>query len=427
MAENGRVIVVGSGLSGLTAATLAARAGRDVTVLERASTLGGRAASHPLGGAAVNQGPHALYKGGAAEQTLTELGVTYVGAAPNLDGARAWHRGSLPALPMGPASLLTSPVLGWRARLEAARLFTNMGPATAGETETLDAWIARSAEDADLRALLAAMARLSTYTNAPHLLSARAALTQLELAQRHGVLYLDGGWSTLVGGLEAAARRSGVRILRGATVDALTRRDGAWEVRFGDESLLAEDVVLATGPALAAELTGATFDVVPVHAACLDLCMKPLQRGVPRFILGIDRPTYTSVHSDAARLGPDGTVVLQLAKYIDPRAPVDSAADLAELEALMDLAHPTWRPAVLARRFLPRMTVVNAVVTPGGRPDVDATGLAGVHLAGDWVGPEGMLADAAFASGRRAAHTLLHRTTARTKVSATPPHAVSRS
>jgi len=36
------------------------------------------------------------------------------------------------------------------------------------------------------------------------------------------------------------------------------------------------------------------------------------------------------------------------------------------------------------------------------RPDATAAEAPGVLLAGDWVGPEGMLADAALASGRRA-------------------------
>jgi pyruvate/2-oxoglutarate dehydrogenase complex dihydrolipoamide dehydrogenase (E3) component len=39
----------------------------------------------------------------------------------------------------------------------------------------------------------------------------------------------------------------------------------------------------------------------------------------------------------------------------------------------------------------------------GGRPAIDATGLPGVYLAGDWVGPTGLLADAALASGQAAA------------------------
>ena len=37
------------------------------------------------------------------------------------------------------------------------------------------------------------------------------------------------------------------------------------------------------------------------------------------------------------------------------------------------------------------------------RPAVDATGLSGAYLAGDWVGEQGMLADAAIASARAAA------------------------
>ena len=38
-----------------------------------------------------------------------------------------------------------------------------------------------------------------------------------------------------------------------------------------------------------------------------------------------------------------------------------------------------------------------------GRPTTDALGIAGVHIAGDWVGPIGLLADAAAASGEAAA------------------------
>jgi hypothetical protein len=54
------------------------------------------------------------------------------------------------------------------------------------------------------------------------------------------------------------------------------------------------------------------------------------------------------------------------------------------------------------------MTVAGTMPRAGtggmrGRPGVDATGSPGIHLAGDWVGPEGLLADAALASGHAAA------------------------
>jgi hypothetical protein len=49
------------------------------------------------------------------------------------------------------------------------------------------------------------------------------------------------------------------------------------------------------------------------------------------------------------------------------------------------------------------MTVTHAVSSRQGRPAIDELGIPGVALAGDWVGGEGMLADAAVATGLRAA------------------------
>jgi hypothetical protein len=49
------------------------------------------------------------------------------------------------------------------------------------------------------------------------------------------------------------------------------------------------------------------------------------------------------------------------------------------------------------------MIVSHAIAEPSGRPDINALGMRGVALAGDWVGDEGMLADAAAASARKAA------------------------
>ena len=63
---------------------------------------------------------------------------------------------------------------------------------------------------------------------------------------------------------------------------------------------------------------------------------------------------------------------------------------------------------MVTSRFLARMVVAGAAPVAargglGGRPEADATGLPGVYLAGDWVGPAGLLADAALASGHAAA------------------------
>ncbi len=77
----------------------------------------------------------------------------------------------------------------------------------------------------------------------------------------------------------------------------------------------------------------------------------------------------------------------------------------------MEQVQPGFRELLVERRYLPSLVVSNALVTAeqggfAGRPAATVPGVRGLYLAGDWVGPEGMLADAALASARRAAELL---------------------
>lgn len=90
----------------------------------------------------------------------------------------------------------------------------------------------------------------------------------------------------------------------------------------------------------------------------------------------------------------------------------DPKAVERELEGVVDLVQPGWRDAVAERRFLPSMTVMHAlpVAAAGGlagRPDVRVPEVRNLFVAGDWVGPEGLLADASLASAHRAATAIL--------------------
>jgi hypothetical protein len=71
------------------------------------------------------------------------------------------------------------------------------------------------------------------------------------------------------------------------------------------------------------------------------------------------------------------------------------------------LLQPGWRASAVYERFLPEMVVVGWLPTAesgglAGRPHTSVPGLRNLFVAGDWVGAEGMLSDAAFASGKRA-------------------------
>jgi len=382
---NTKATVIGGGLAGLTAATLLARGGRDVTLYEK-SELGGRARTQNENGALFNQGPHALYRGGRAMQVLSELGVEPDGRIPPSSGALAWHGGRLHALPVGAVSLLSSSLFTLPEKLEYGGLLARIG--SLEPHGTVGEWLARDVKHETVRAAVRAVIRVSTYANHDGL-PAGLALDQLRLALKANVLYLHRGWQQLVDAVRAKAIEAGVRIVEH---QKHTRLDG--------------QTVLAVTPDAARELVPQlkTQHLTPLRAACLDLALDGLPNPRRFFALGIDRPLYFSVHSRTADFGPHQ--VVQVAKYLGPE---DRGADaLAELETLTDAMQPGWRERVKARRFLPELTVVHAL--PGHRVPVDA--VPGVHLCGDWVGEEGMLVDCALASAAEAARRIL-ATTAR--------------
>jgi phytoene dehydrogenase-like protein len=385
-------IIIGGGLAGLTAANALAQPGRKITVLEQSEHPGGRAITQQEAGFFLNLGPHALYRGGPATRTFKEWRIPFHGHPPATSNGHLVYQGTKFPSITNTASLLTSPLFGFTEKIEAANLLRLFASGLAPK-QTMSAWIDDHARSEKVRALAAALTRLTTFVAGLDHLSAAAALPQIAMAIATNVAYLDHGWQTLIDGLTARARSLGVEIRCGAPVNSLAGLD-------------ASGVIVAVPPASVEKLTGVTFpDLRPVRVACLDLGLSSLRDNAATFGLGLDQPLYFSVHSAAAKLAPEGCVLIQAAKYL--AAESDPAADRAQLEQFADLLAPGWRDRVLMTRFLPSMTVSHAMATPEGRPDVDALNRPGVALAGDWIGPENMLADAAVSSALRAAAVVL--------------------
>ena len=412
-------LVIGGGLAGLCCAARLAHEGRSVRVLERAPHLGGRARTSDQGGHSWNLGPHALYARGPGKAVLDDLGVDVAGHAPELAG-EALYAGGLHALPTGPLSLLRTSMFGWGAKLAGARLLASLPRIRAERLlgRSCTDWIEEQFGPPETRALVRALLRLATYQNAPDRMCAAAALAQLQSAMVHDVLYIDGGWQSLVDGLARIARDGGATLSVETKVEKLTNAGGGWRVDTSDgEVLLAKYVLLALAPGACHELAPDISALsewkaaaTPVRAACLDLALERLPRPGANFVLGIDRPLYLSVHSAYAELAPEGRATVHVARYLAPNESGNSVA--GELEELCDLAQPGWRELAVAQRFLPELSVSNALVEAesgglSGRPGPIVPDAPGLLVAGDWVGPEGMLADAALSSADRAARLIL--------------------
>jgi phytoene dehydrogenase-like protein len=425
------LVVIGGGLAGLAAATIAARQGRRVRLFEKAAELGGRATTQQKDGYAFNIGPHALYRGSAGMRVLRDLGITPQGAPPAPAGGHAVRAGVKHAFPAGFLSLLSTGVLSLGGKLEVARLLARIQSFDAAPlaSTSVAAWLRSLSGRAEVRELLAALVRLTTYADAPEQQSAGAALDQVQRALQQNVLYLDGGWQQLVDALRGAALAAGVTIEPGVRADAveLTPDGAVHAIRLaGGASTPCAAAILAVPPADAAALLAgaprATVErwaaqAIPLHAACLDLALDTLPEPRSTFALGIDQPLYFSVHSAVARLTPGRGALIHLARYLEPAQPVDSTRDLRELEQLADLVQPGWRTHVVHKRFLPHVVVSHDVVTAArgglaGRPGPRVDGARGLYVAGDWVGGEGMLADASLASARRAVELCLREVAA---------------
>lgn len=448
---NKSVVIVGGGIAGLASAIYLARGGCTVTIFEKRRYLGGRAITHLRSGFRFNIGAHALFRGGAATSVYRELGIPVRGGSPKPRG-RALYGGDDYKLPIRLWSLLTTSLLSIGAKAEAAALLFRLGRIDPKPFASISArqWIDENISDPRLREVIEALVRLATYSNRPEDLSAAVALAQLKLVRR-GAMYIDEGWQKLVDALHTSAVTAGVNFVSSSRIVGVDHDDAVRGIELGGlemddhgdtKSLVlpdlapegivgtrlpAQNVLLAIDPISAAELI--TDQAIanswrlpsPVVAACLDVALSKLPKPETTFALGIDQPVYFSVHSAWAQLTPKGGALIHLMKYrksavkfigdeLEPervRRGEESAADERELEGVLDRLQPGWREVLVHRRFLPSMNVSNTILAPGATRPSPVTPIRGLYIAGDWVGSEGWLSDAALSSARAAAKAIL--------------------
>ena len=102
-------------------------------------------------------------------------------------------------------------------------------------------------------------------------------------------------------------------------------------------------------------------------------------------------------------------------KYLDSSAQSNPRQDKIEIEEILDMVQPGWRKMVVWQRFLPNMIASNTVIYDSdefmeNRPNIQVPGVDNLYIIGDWVGPNGMLADASFASAKAVALRILNGT-----------------
>lgn len=297
------VVVIGGGISGLTAAYRLHKAGVRVTLLEASDHLGGVIRTIKQGDCLLETGPDCWASNKpAALELATELGLAeqVIGTREGVRRSFILHKGELKRLPEGfflisPMSikaLIRTPILSWPGKLRMAlELFKRVRREESDESlaEFVRRRFGREALDRIAQPMIAGI-----YTADPEKLSLKATFPAfIEMERKHGSVIkalrsrAKGEGSRPQGGGEvakAAGPRYGLfitfkggmsmlpdalsnalppeAIQRNSPVQGLRREGDSWSVELTDRSLEADAVVLAVQSRISAGLLRATDETL---------------------------------------------------------------------------------------------------------------------------------------------------------------------
>lgn len=182
------IIIIGAGISGLTAATRLRAAGRDVLVLEASGRAGGAIRSETVDGFLVEHGPNSVRMTDEIEELATGVGIEGELVSGNARAPRYVFRdGRLVAAPMGPASLVTTSLISARAKLRLLAEPFGRRPRSAAEPSIEEFFTRRLGRE--IHDVLVSSFISGVYAGDTSKLSAEAVFPKLvEMERRHGSL-----------------------------------------------------------------------------------------------------------------------------------------------------------------------------------------------------------------------------------------------
>ena len=347
-----RVLVVGAGLAGLSVAMEASVRGHHVVVLEKRSTIGGRASSESRDGFPIGYGPHFLLKKGPLHQLVRKVSKVKPSALP-LRPHRLEIIGTgmmQPRKPMMDAALYR----------RAVKTHDPEHPAIQS-SDHFASW------------------GLNNEVRSRALLNSK-------------LLVLKEGWSGLVGRLAVTLDEVGIPIETGANVVKIENH----KVHLADGRHVETDVIiLACGYGQAKKLIPDLPEVSFVTASTIDVALDATPLGDRHGILDMEGSMaifdMKQIHPGIAPAGS----LLSAAHFGEGKG----EERLAALSQFMDERAPGWKSHILHER-----QQKNVKIAP--RSDRIPCGFArksGVLLTGAWVESDYILSDGVVEASRKAA------------------------
>ncbi|MFL6192601.1 MAG: protoporphyrinogen oxidase [Thermoanaerobaculia bacterium] len=265
------VLVVGAGISGLTAAFRLARGGRRVAVLEAAGRVGGAIETLSEGPWRFEMGPNTVLENNeAVGRLIADAGLAgdKLTAAPSAKRRYLFKGGELVPLPSGPSGFLKTPLFPAGAKLRLLREPWIGRPPEGGTEESIGQFVRRRLGTAFLDYAVGPFVS-GVYAGDPERLSVRWAVPKIFALERdHGGLIRGalarrkgpapgGAMISFREGLEELPRRLAREIgdvRTGVSCQKVVRIDGGFRVETSAGPVEAERLVLAVPADVAARL-----------------------------------------------------------------------------------------------------------------------------------------------------------------------------
>lgn len=419
MTQKWDVVIIGAGLAGYVAANYLAKTDLSILIVEKRKHVGGRAKTNKMKQQYFNLGPHALYKKGKAMLLLEELGIKLSGKSPQLTGD-LMENTMKHAAPLSPSGLFATSYLNWKQRLEWLLILMKVVRMDSEKLpdQTFQQWVKQNELSPKVSSLLYLLARLATYCHAPEVVSAKIMLSHLKTVMS-GVLYINGGWQTIIDQLHNKAVISGIQLRTQTVVKQIAsfahRNDITLQLA-NNEEIITKNVICTTSPYELNQMLGKNQNsffaqITPIKGATLDVALSELPNSKRLFALGITDPYYYAVHSHYAQLSANGnSTVLHVFKYHSPATHIDGKRVKNELEQFLERLQPGWKQYVITQRFLPNITVNQRLPKIGDEQKLQHAKkeIPGLYIAGDWASPDSILAEGAITSAQQAANEIIN-------------------
>jgi 15-cis-phytoene desaturase len=425
-----KVIVAGGGLAGLSAAARLAYNGYDVTLLEKAPKLGGRAITIPLKGFNFNFGAHAIY---ARDKSVLRRYESEIGLEvdwKDFSPSKAYYDlGSYTTLmPATLEGLYRTKILDsqnkWRFAYE---VFKTMASIEKGE-EGIPIGQYLEKEPPKVRDLLLTIASSNFFTNEPEKIPSPLFFQYYKrlFSTQRAVSYIGGGWQAIVESFSKIIEDHGGKIITKEKVSGIELDGNRISKIIGKETTYtADEYILCIPPKELHQLFAdtpyeSTFEIYRNYSSTqvvvYDVGLKERIPSPYTYVYQKEKKVFiTDISYYDTTCIPEGGQLMQAIAYLnDEEAAANKANEkVADIESVYDKHFPGWRDQLVAKRISKKAVVqeIKCIHDQKLLP-VKLYSLDNVYFAGDWCQGEGQLSELSFSSAYEVTNRIMNKTTA---------------